>query len=287
MGTQSLATYGKYLKFYKSIANNAHFTISTTYVSNATTAGLFNSFNMHLDSASNPQGNGTPGHIYLNWHNQAGNIYIKAGVLVSSDERIKTNIKVIDDNEALDKILSLETVSYNLIEDGENASKKIGFIAQQVKKIIPDAVSESLGYTCEIMETFDFTVVDVDVTKEKEAHHILTIDTDILENGQSYRLVYGGYQRDYVANVEDGVTSFATNNKWEFDEPKKIKIIGKTVDDFMRVRHEDIYNLGISGIQQLHKNNVALEAKVDALTKIIEDLAKTVKLNESALKNLI
>jgi len=48
-----------------------------------------------------------------------------------------------------------------------------------------------------------------------------------------------------------------------------------------------IYNLHHSGIQQLHKNNVALEAKVDALTKIIEDLAKTVKLNESALKNLI
>ena len=287
MGTQSLSTTGKYLKFHKSIANNAHFTISTTYVANATTAGLFNSFNMHLDSASNPQGNGTPGHIYLNWHNQSGGIFIGNGVSVSSDERIKTNIKVIDDTLALDKILALETVSYNLIEDGENAPTKIGFIAQQVKKIIPDAVSEAQGYSCEIMETFDFTVVDVDVTKEKEAHHILTIDTDILENGQSYRLVYGGYQRDFVCVVEDGITSFTTNNKWEFDEPKQIKIIGKTVDDFLRVRHEDIYNLHHSGLQQLHKNNLALEAKVDALTKIIEDLSKTVKLNESALKNLI
>jgi hypothetical protein len=190
MGTQSLSTSGKYLKFYKSIANNAHFTISTTYVANATTAGLFNSFNMHLDSATNPQNNGTPGHIYLNWHNQSGGVFVGNGVSVSSDERIKTNIKVIDDNEALDKILSLETVSYNLIEDGENAPTKIGFIAQQVKKIIPDAVSEAQGYTCEIMETFDFTVVDVEITKETEAHHILTIDTDLLEDSQSYRLVY-------------------------------------------------------------------------------------------------
>ena len=288
MGTQSLSTYGKYLKFHKSIANNAHFTISTTYVANATTAGLFNSFNMHLDAATSPQpGNSTPGHIYLQWHNQSGNVYIKNGVAVSSDERIKTNIKVIDDNEALDKILALETVSYNLIEDGPDAPTKIGFIAQHVKKILPDAVSEAQGYTCEIMKTFDFKVVDVEITEETEAHHILTIDTDILEDGQSYRLVYGGYQRDFVAIVEDGITSFKTNNKWDFDEPLKIKIIGKTVDDFLRVRHEDIYNLHHSGIQQVHKNNLALKEEVASLRKIIEDLAKTVKLNESALKNLI
>jgi len=170
----------------------------------------------------------------------------------------------------LDKILALETVSYNLIEDGPDAPTKIGFIAQQVKKIIPDAVSEAQGYTCEIMETFDFTVVDVEITKEKDPHHILTVDTNILENGQSYRLVYGGYQRDYVANVEDGITTFKTNNKWEFDEPKKIKVIGKTVDDFMRVRHEDIYNLHHSSIQQLHKNNVALKEEVASLRKMVE-----------------
>ena len=288
MGTQSLATNGKYLKFYKSINNNAHFTISTTYVANATTAGLFNSFNMHLDAATSPQpGNSTPGHIYLQWHNQSGNVFIKNGVLVSSDERIKKNIKVIDDNEALDKILALETVSYNMIEDGDDAPTKIGFIAQHVKKILPDAVSEAQGYTCEIMETFDFKVVDVEITEETEAHHILTIDTDLLEDGQSYRLVYGGYQRDFVANVEDGITSFKTNNKWDFDEPKKIKVIGKTVDDFLRVRHEDIYNLHHSGIQQLHKNNVALKEEVASLRKMVEELTKTVKLNESALKNLI
>tara|TARA_R110000772_G_scaffold42425_1_gene98578 strand:- start:694 stop:3765 length:3072 start_codon:yes stop_codon:yes gene_type:complete len=287
MGSQSLSTSGKYLKFYKSIANNAHFTISTTYVSNATTAGLFNSFNMHLDSASNPQGNGTPGHIYLNWHNQSGGIFIGNGVSVSSDERIKTNIKVIDDNSALDKILKLETVSYNLIEDGPDAPLKIGFIAQQVEKILPDAVCKAQGYTCEIMETFDFTVINVEIAEEIEAHHILIIDTDILLNGQSYRLVYGGYERDFIAIVEDGITSFKTNNKWDFDEPKQIKIIGKTVDDFLRVRHEDIYNLHHSGIQQLYKNNVELKKEVVELRKMVEDLSKTVKLNELSLKTLI
>ena len=289
VGGNTLTGHGKFLKFFRTATNESNFTISSTYVSNATTAGLFNSFNLHLDGATNPQNNGTPGHIYLNWHNTSGNVFIKNGILVSSDERIKTNIKVIDDTLALDKILALETVSYNLIEDGDDAPTKIGFIAQQVKKIIPDAVSEAHGYSCEIMETFDFKVVDVEITEEKDPHHILIIDTEAvrLENGQSYRLVYGGYQRDFVANVEDGITTFKTNNKWDFDEPKKIKIIGKTVDDFMRVRHEDIYNLHHSGIQQLHKNNLELKDEVVSLRKMVEELTKVVKLNESALKNLI
>jgi hypothetical protein len=78
-----------------------------------------------------------------------------------------------------------------------------------------------------------------------------------------------------------------TENVLEFNEPLKIKVIGKCINDFKRLRQEDIFCLHNSGIQQIHKNNLALEAKVDALTKVIEDLVKTVKLNESALKNLI
>jgi len=287
VGEPAVSGHGKYLRFMKSTSDGADFTLSSTWVSSTTMAGIFNSFNLHIDSASNPQGNGTPGHIYLNWHNHAGGIFIGDGVSVSSDERIKTNIKVIDDNEALDKILALETVSYNLIEDGDDAPKKIGFIAQQIKKIIPDAVSEAFGHDASIMKTFDFTVVDVPITEESEAHHILKIDTDILEDGESYRLVYSGYERDFVATVEDGITTFKTHNKWDFELPKKIKIVGKNINDFMRVRHEDIYNLHHSGIQQLHKNNVALEAKVDAINLEKNTLIAELQAENTNLKNEI
>jgi hypothetical protein len=62
-----------------------------------------------------------------------------------SDEKIKTNISTIPD--ALSKIISLRGVEYNF-KSGEYAGlnltseKQVGFIAQEVEKVIPSAVHD-------------------------------------------------------------------------------------------------------------------------------------------------
>jgi hypothetical protein len=63
----------------------------------------------------------------------------------TSDARFKENIRPITD--ALDKVLSLKGVEFNWIGD-ENHSDKIGFIAQDVEKVIPELVftNEADGY---------------------------------------------------------------------------------------------------------------------------------------------
>jgi hypothetical protein len=55
----------------------------------------------------------------------------------ASDERIKTNIKTIEN--ALDKVILLRGVEYNDIRI-EPERKKIGLIAQEVELIIPEVV---------------------------------------------------------------------------------------------------------------------------------------------------
>ena len=55
----------------------------------------------------------------------------------TSDERIKTNIRNIDN--ALDKVLLLEGKNYTLIEEN---TEEIGLIAQDVEKIVPEAIKE-------------------------------------------------------------------------------------------------------------------------------------------------
>ena len=62
------------------------------------------------------------------------------GYGTSSDERIKTNIKTIEN--ALDKVLLLRGVEYNDIRI-EPERKKIGLIAQEVELIIPEVVNTS------------------------------------------------------------------------------------------------------------------------------------------------
>ena len=55
----------------------------------------------------------------------------------SSDERLKTNIKPVEN--ALDKVIALRGVSFNWKEGG---AKAIGLIAQEVEEVIPEIVSQ-------------------------------------------------------------------------------------------------------------------------------------------------
>lgn len=65
--------------------------------------------------------------------------YTSDGTLTTntSDERLKTNIEPIKD--ALSKILQLTGVTYNWY-DNPDSNKRIGFIAQDVQKIVPELV---------------------------------------------------------------------------------------------------------------------------------------------------
>jgi hypothetical protein len=63
------------------------------------------------------------------------------GTIVSSDRRIKTDIENISDEECLNKINSLNVVKYNYTDPSLNGNNKvIGFIAQEVEKVVPEAV---------------------------------------------------------------------------------------------------------------------------------------------------
>jgi hypothetical protein len=56
-----------------------------------------------------------------------------------SDRRFKENIRDLD--SALEKILSLRGVEYNTKGDEPEKEKQVGFIAQDVEKVIPGVVS--------------------------------------------------------------------------------------------------------------------------------------------------
>ena len=71
----------------------------------------------------------------LTFNPSTGNLVAGGTVTANSDEKLKTNIKTIDN--ALDKVLSLRGVEFDRIDTGDH---QIGVIAQEVEKIIPDVV---------------------------------------------------------------------------------------------------------------------------------------------------
>ena len=89
---------------------------------------LFVNNNMNLGGNASLNGDLTGKDITV-----SGTVSAKT-LIQSSDKRLKKNFDILQDTYS--KILNLEPLSYNLIND-ENKRLKYGFIAQEVEKILP------------------------------------------------------------------------------------------------------------------------------------------------------
>jgi hypothetical protein len=71
---------------------------------------------------------------------QDGTVRYRVGHTTISDARIKINIHDIPDMEALEKLRLLNPKTYNYIENDRPQDTIYGFLAQEVKEILPYAV---------------------------------------------------------------------------------------------------------------------------------------------------
>jgi len=82
--------------------------------------------------------NGAGTHTTLLALDASGNLSATGYVESQSDEKLKTNIKTIDN--ALDKVCQLRGVEYDRVDI---ESHQIGVIAQEIEKLFPEVVSEN------------------------------------------------------------------------------------------------------------------------------------------------
>ena len=101
---------------------------------------FFNGLNMWdseiIGGGSNPKG----GNNAVVWWNQIGSGSVKYWIDKSSDRRLKENITQTAVN-ALDRIDKLDMVEFDFIKDKKH--EEIGLIAQEVERIIPQAISRN------------------------------------------------------------------------------------------------------------------------------------------------
>ena len=73
--------------------------------------------------------------------------HIVGELLLTSDSRIKNDIKLVDDTKAIDLVNTLESKEYGYIDPyNKKTQKTIGFIAQEVRDVLPNAVSIEKGF---------------------------------------------------------------------------------------------------------------------------------------------
>ena len=196
-------------------------------------------------------------------------------LLVSSDERIKENIRDVSDNASLQKLRDISCCFYEYKDKVKRSSlTTIGFIAQQVKEHIPLAVS------------IQTEIIPNEMRKlEDVSWNGFNMSSDLQDiSGVKYRFyvsndISGNEKMEDVVGNEDNTFTF--DQSWN-----NVFCYGKEVDDFHTLDKQKIFALNFSAtqeidkIQQVEKTKleeqtsklVAAEAKIAALENTLADV---------------
>jgi hypothetical protein len=194
-------------------------------------------------------------------NNLNGNVVIGGNVNVGSltnpsDSRIKKDIEDINDDTALNKLLLIQPTTYNYIDEERNKGfgKVYGFIAQQIREVIPEAVP-IIQYV--IPNVYKSCLIH----NKREVYHSIPldtpIDTDIRMKESMYKIkeIYEDY--------------FVIDNDIDADE---VFVFGYSVDDFHTLNKDYIFTLNVCATQELHRRIEAQNVVIKSQDDRIKDL---------------
>ena len=221
-------------------------------------------------------------------------IYITNNINIgtSSDIRIKEDIQDINYNNALQMILAIELKTYKYIDKIEKGNnKEYGFIAQQIQKVIPDAVILEKSYIPNIMTVanYDNKIITL---PHKPINVIIKLKDKIKcfdSNNICIEIEIFEIINDLTFKIKDLVKEYTDN---------KIFLYGTYVDDFHILSRDHIYTLNVGATHELHrliKENsyiiksreediITLEQKNIILNQNYERLLKDITLIKNFIK---
>jgi hypothetical protein len=204
------------------------------------------------------------------------------GFVGSSDRRIKENIVDVSDNLALEMVRDIPCRYYEYKDKNVRGSNKtIGFIAQEVKEVLPMAVS----IQTEIIPNEYRNLEEVAWDISENIYKLTTNLTDV--SGVKYRFYVSNdpsgndeIQKDIVGNPD---------NTFSFDSRyNNVFCYGKEVNDFHTLDKNKIFTLHHSSIQELDRQQqtdkariTVLETKVESQDTLIQTLISRIEALEN------
>jgi len=201
-------------------------------------------------------------------------IWAQNGTLnTSSDRRIKKNIRDVPDDLSLIQLRNLPCVYYDYIDPILNSEQStIGFIAQDVKEILPSAVSlekniipnemrdlENLNWETITdlsgNETFKLTISDLEDVSGNTKYRFYCSNDDLIEKQLE------------ITSLENEPKSFIFEEKYD-----NLYLYGKEVDDFHILSKDKIFALNFSATQEIDKIQQEEKTKLAAAESKITDL---------------
>jgi hypothetical protein len=188
-------------------------------------------------------------------------IWSKGNVASASDVRIKTNISNIDDDSALQKIVMIEPKTYAYIDPLKGTSNVYGFIAQQIKKIIPEAV-----------RTVNNIVPNIFAVCKCTSNLVYLNHSNIIQilpylNKKISIMDYNGNYDSYTLMRIDYDNSAIELDKMIMTE--KVFIYGTEVDDFHVLDKSYIFTLNVCATQTLAREIDCIEVQLKELENLL------------------
>ena len=199
---------------------------------------------------------------------------IKVGtiVFVESDIRIKNIIGISDSVSDLDKLLSINVTDYTLKDNIKSTGSHKKLIAQEIKEILPNAISMSTGYLPNIYQA-SMSVTSINNTDD---YLISILDIKELKDGDMVRIYdkTNNSHHTQAFNINKSNNTFSVNisttNDMHVDE---LFIYGTEVDDLHMIDYDHVMCLNISATQEIYKQVI----EKDVIIKSLEDRLKIIE----------
>jgi len=197
---------------------------------------------------------------------------------VTSDRRIKTDIVDVDDGSALTLLRKIQPRTYGYVDKVNNGEGRVyGFIAQEIKELIPDAVDVSEGDLPNIYKhaTIDIqansiTIKDFDTSTLNQTDSIIYIDQDDQRQTLKIKSIINSTQLEIEEDLEKVVETFKTSKMEEYTFTGEIFIWGQKVQDFHHLKKSAIFTVTTAALQEVDRQLQAEKIKTHELRQKVE-----------------
>ena len=214
--------------------------------------------------------------------------YFEQGIYVGtlqivSDRRIKEDIVDFSDNYALELVKQIKCKKYDYLDKTKNSPNKIiGFIAQNVRDVLPQAInleSEFIPDKQELLDSDDFSWEEYLDPSDNKIRYLLNIYNYDVSANTPVKFYLGNKKYtsdissvdissvDISGNIEPVISISRNDGKFLFDcSYEHIFVHGQLVKDLHRVDKDKIFALHHSAIQEIDRRQQQHENKISLCT---------------------
>jgi hypothetical protein len=193
-----------------------------------------------------------------------GNVWSTLNFISSSDSRIKEDIQDISDDNALQSILSIEPKTYKYVDKLQRGDKKVyGFMAQQIREVVPEAITIENSYIPNIYSVADYSN-NVITLPSQPTKVVIKVDDKIK--------CYDKDNKELLVEVIEVIDALTFRIKEIEYSDTKIFVYGTFVDDFHTLNKDYIFTLNVCATQELHRRIEAQNIVIKSHEDRIKDL---------------